>query len=85
MAGNVTLEALLGAAPVRPGTRLAVSLGTYAGNLLININCDSTVFSAADAERFVDALCAGIVASGGAVPPAAGQSPPAAAAAQAFA
>lgn len=53
-AGNVTLETLLGAAPVRPGSSVGTSLGTYGGRLLVNFNCDPLQFSDADSARFAD-------------------------------
>jgi NRPS condensation-like uncharacterized protein len=54
VAGSVVLEELLGAAPVRPGTHLASSLGTYAGRLFINFNCDPRHFAPMHAEQFAD-------------------------------
>lgn len=54
VAGNVTLEGLLGAAPIRPGTYLGLSLGTYAKRLFINLNCDPSRFSAEDAGLLAD-------------------------------
>ncbi len=54
VAGSVTLEALLGSAPVRPQTGVAIALGTYAGHLFINATCDPHVFTHADASAFLD-------------------------------
>lgn len=54
VAGNVTLEGLLGAAPIRPGTYLGLSLGTYAKRLFINLNCDPRRFSTEDASALAD-------------------------------
>jgi len=54
VAGSVTLEALLGSAPVRPQTGVAIALGTYAGQLFINATCDPHIFSHADATSFLD-------------------------------
>ena len=54
VAGNVVLEYLLGAAPNRPGTALGTSLGTYAGQLFINFNCDPFRLSPNDAETIAD-------------------------------
>lgn len=54
VAGNVTLEALLGAAPIRDKTRIAVSLGTYAGVLLVNMQCDPRFFTLSEAEQLAD-------------------------------
>lgn len=52
VAGNVTLEHLLGAAPVRPGTHVATSVGKYAGRLIVNMNCDPLLFTSTEADEF---------------------------------
>ena len=54
VAGNVVLESLEGAAHVRPNTRMATSLGTYAGNLYINLHCDPRSFTRQQAEELAD-------------------------------
>lgn len=54
VAGDITLEALIGAAPVRRNTRLSTSLGTYAGDLYLNFHCDPLSFSNDKAEDFAD-------------------------------
>lgn len=54
VAGSVTIESLRGTPPLRPGTNVSISLGTYAGNLLINAICDPHLFSRDDADRFLD-------------------------------
>lgn len=54
VAGSVVLESLYGAAPIRKGTAIGVSLGTYAGELLVNFNCDSRVLPNEQAEVFAD-------------------------------
>ncbi len=54
VAGNVVLEHLLGVAPIRPGTWLGLSLGTYAKKLYINLNCDPRRYSPADSNRLAD-------------------------------
>ena len=54
VAGSVVLEGLFGAAPIRRGTGIAISLGTYAGELLINFNCDQSLFSLEESEKFAD-------------------------------
>ena len=56
VAGSVTLDGLFGAAPIRPGTAVGISLGTYAGELLINFNCDPHSFPGAIAEQFADSF-----------------------------
>lgn len=54
VAGNVTLDVLTGAVPVRPNTRLSASVGTYAGNLYINMHCDPNSFTREQAEELTD-------------------------------
>ncbi|HCO24091.1 MAG TPA: hypothetical protein DIT97_13975 [Gimesia maris] len=54
IAGSVALEGLFGAAPIRKGTSVGLSLGTYTGRLLMNFNCDPTCFSRAESEQFAD-------------------------------
>lgn len=54
VAGNVELVSLQGAAPVRPGTHLGLSLGTYAGRLFMNLNCSPQKFSVAQANEMAD-------------------------------
>jgi hypothetical protein len=56
VAGNIRLEAVLGASPIRNKTRVGVSLGNYAGMLFVNVQCDPQVFSLAEAERLADML-----------------------------
>ncbi len=54
VAGSVVLEGLFGAAPIRKGTAVGISLGSYAGELLINFNCDPKQFSSEQAEQFAE-------------------------------
>lgn len=54
VAGNVTLEVLTGAVPVRPNTRLSTSVGTYAGNLYINMHCDPLSYTREQSEEIAD-------------------------------
>jgi NRPS condensation-like uncharacterized protein len=54
VAGNVTLDVLTGAVPVRPNTRLSTSVGTYGGNLYINMHCDPHSFTQQQAEELAD-------------------------------
>jgi len=54
VAGNVTLDVLTGAVPVRPNTRLSTSVGTYAGNLHINMHCDPHSFTQEQANELAD-------------------------------
>lgn len=54
VAGNVRLDALIGAAPVRRNTRVAVSLGVYAGTLFVNMHCDPRCFTRPQAEALAE-------------------------------
>jgi hypothetical protein len=54
VAGNVTLDYLVGAAPVRKGTHVATSVGKYAGRFIINLNCDPDFFSRDEANEFAE-------------------------------
>ncbi len=54
VAGNVRLEALLGAASIRHKTRIAVSLGIYAGSLLVNMQCDPRCYTRLEAEQIAN-------------------------------
>ncbi len=54
IAGSVTLEGLFGAAPIRKRTSVGISVGTYAGELLMNFNCASSCFSPEESEQFAD-------------------------------
>lgn len=55
IAGNLVLEELVGAPPVRPATHAALLSGTYAGRLRIYARCDPLVFTAEAAQRFLAA------------------------------
>lgn len=61
VAGNMILEHLLGAAPIRPGTRLGLSLGTYAKKLYINLNCDPRRYTSEDANRLADLFVSSVL------------------------
>ncbi len=54
VAGNIVLESFEGAAPVRPQTHAGVSLGTYAGELIVNLHPDAWHLSRADADELLD-------------------------------
>lgn len=54
VAGNVTLEALIGVPPVRSNTRVSASIGTYGGNLYVNLHCDPLSFTQEQADEFTD-------------------------------
>jgi hypothetical protein len=54
VAGNIVLESFEGAAPVRPQTHAGVSLGTYAGELIVNLHPDVWHLPQADADELLD-------------------------------
>ena len=53
IAGSVVLEGLRGTAPLRPGTHVAVSIGSYGGKLFVNAAFDPNLYRRADADRFL--------------------------------
>lgn len=53
VAGNVTIERIEGVAPVRPNTRAAISIGTYAGEMILNLRTDRAALSQEDAADFL--------------------------------
>ena len=53
VAGNVTIERIDGVAPLRPNTRAAMSIGTYAGEMIVNLRTDRAALSQADAADFL--------------------------------
>ena len=53
IAGSVVLEGLRGTAPLRPGTHVAVSIGSYGGKLFVNAAFDPNFYGRADADRFL--------------------------------
>lgn len=54
VAGNLTLQHMVGVSPLRPQTRAAVSIVTLYRELHINVRCDPHVMSAGDAQSFLD-------------------------------
>jgi hypothetical protein len=56
VAGSVRLEALLGAACVRHGARVAASFGTYAGQMFLNLNVDPAYLDRAAGDELADSL-----------------------------
>jgi len=54
VAGSLVLDGLYGAAPIRKGTAVSMSLGTYAGGLLINFNFDPSQFTEEQSHQFAD-------------------------------
>lgn len=63
VAGNIQLEALVGAAPVRRNSRVSVSLGVYAGTLYVNMHCDPRCFTNSQAEALADLFASQIYAT----------------------
>jgi hypothetical protein len=53
VAGNLTLEGISAAPPVRPNTRAAFMAGRYAGKLWVCVRCDPLVFTADGARRLL--------------------------------
>jgi len=60
-AGSVTMTGLLGAAPVRRGSGVATSVGTYGRQLFINMNYDRELLAAEDAEQLIDLFVSGLM------------------------
>jgi NRPS condensation-like uncharacterized protein len=56
VAGNVTLEALTASPTIRPKTRLAISVLTYAGTVFIGLRCDPHCFTREQAEDLADSF-----------------------------
>ncbi len=56
VAGNVTLEALTASPTIRPKTRLAISVLTYAGTVFIGLRCDPHCFTREQAEALADSF-----------------------------
>ena len=53
VAGNVVVEQIHGVAPVRPNTRVSMSIGDYAGELSISLRADSLAIDAQHANEFL--------------------------------
>lgn len=53
VAGNVFVEQIHGVAPVRPNTRISMSIGDYAGELSISLRADSLAIDAQHAREFL--------------------------------
>jgi hypothetical protein len=51
--GDVTLDKITGAAPIRPGTRASIAVIRYANRLLVNLKCDPQFFSPAETEKLL--------------------------------
>jgi hypothetical protein len=54
VAGNLLLESISGVPPLRPMTRTAIAIITYAGQLTISLCCDPHHFSPADTQEFLN-------------------------------
>jgi hypothetical protein len=55
-AGDLTLKSISGAPPVRPGTRIALALFSYADRLCVGLNADPRWCDEATAREFLDAF-----------------------------
>jgi hypothetical protein len=53
VAGNLVLEEIFVAPPVRANTRAAFAVGRYAGRLWVCVRCDPRVFTADDARQLL--------------------------------
>lgn len=53
VAGNLILDDIFAAPPVRPNTRAAFMIGRYGGQLWVCLRCDPRVFTADDARRLL--------------------------------
>ena len=53
VAGSLTVDRIDGIAPLRANTNVVVSVGTYAGELILNLRADPRKISNADAELFL--------------------------------
>ena len=56
-AGNVVLEMVTGATPLRPMTRASLVVSRYAGRLTVCARCDPQVFRSADTRDFLALYC----------------------------
>lgn len=56
IAGNIVIQRIDGIAPVRQNTNLTLAIGTYGGELILHLNRNTQVFSADDAECFLNDL-----------------------------
>lgn len=53
VAGNVTVQKLGGAPPVRPGTPVSITVAEYAGQMTIGLRSDGNVLSETDSQEFL--------------------------------
>ncbi|MFK7821804.1 MAG: hypothetical protein AB8G99_24105 [Planctomycetaceae bacterium] len=58
VAGNIRVDRIDGVAPIRPNTAVAVSCGTYAGDMIFNLRADSAILSNDDADMLLDSFVA---------------------------
>ena len=66
IAGDLSIERIIGVPPIRQGTRVALGLFAYAGKLDITLNADPRWFSEEDAKSFLDKFLKQLERSGGA-------------------
>ena len=57
VSGNLVLQKFFGITPMRPLTRVAMFVNTYAGQLTISVSLDPTCFSPLDTSMFLDQFC----------------------------
>ena len=62
VAGNIIIQSVDGVAPVRQNTNITVAFGTYGGELIINVNRNTSLFSESDADEMVAMLADHLVA-----------------------
>lgn len=60
VAGNIVIQRVDGVAPTRENTNIAMSFGTYGGELIMHINRNTRVISAADADRLLQLVADGV-------------------------
>jgi hypothetical protein len=56
VAGSITIDALRGTPPLRPGTHVGISVGTYGGEFFANAICDPHLYSRTDTAQFLNAF-----------------------------
>ncbi|MGE0376747.1 MAG: WS/DGAT domain-containing protein [Planctomycetaceae bacterium] len=63
--GNAVLERVTGVPPIRPGTRIAIVVVTYANETTINLRSDPNELSPSDAEQLLARFHEQLMISGG--------------------
>ncbi len=62
IAGNIVIQSVDGIAPVRKNTNITVAFGSYGGELIMNLNRNTDVFSEAEADEMIATLANRIAA-----------------------